>query len=330
MRDVSVCPFCSKMQKDFIDKKGNTQNNSMQSIIIVAFFAFIILAIVFLMQNKYSDDGTQLSAPLSEEKIVSINTQSQDKNPLVQTRREGYDLNEKPFDNENYEYDERTKDFRLVCTRPCPVSKEVLNQEFAAISYAVSTLRGLTQSDLDKNIIPFEVHASEDIRCTFNKTQYIAYMTTFTDNNGHRRGLLCFFFDKINYDRSKFPYSTSVHEVTHLFEVNKLPPSSVIWEGISEMLDSFFLKGNDKNSFCWEGNSKYTNALKFGNDSHWVGGDLFFNLCKQYGLDYDDLPELFKQLDARNGKIDEKTFVELINKIVDSDTSQLFKNAGVI
>ena len=46
---------------------------------------------------------------------------------------------------------------------------------------------------------------------------YLAYATV----RGNR-GLLCFFFDKLEYNRDKFPYSTSVHEVTHLFEYNKI------------------------------------------------------------------------------------------------------------
>lgn len=330
IRNVTFCPFCGKMQKDVIDEKANTQNNSMQNIIIIAFFGVIILTIVFLMQNKSSDESLQLSTPLLEDRIIGVNTPSQqDASNIGQTRREGYDLSERSFDNRDYEYDEQTKDFRLVCSKSCPVGKDVLNQEFAAISYAVSTLRGLTQSDLDKDLLPFEVHASEDPVCPMIPNA-LAYMTTFKDNNGYSRGLLCFFFDKINYDRSKFPYSTSVHEVTHLFEAGKIKHNAIIWEGISEMLESFFVKGNDRNSFCWEGNAWFKDVIKRSDDPHWVGGDLFFELCRQYGFDYDDLPELFRQLDARNGNVDEQTFVGIINKIVGSDTSQLFRNAGVI
>lgn len=318
------------MQKGAIEKEETKQSNSTQNILIIAFFAFIILAVVFLMQNKSSDDGVQLSIHLSEDRIIGVNTPSQqDASNIGKTRRDGYDLSEKPFDNLDYEYDERTKDFRLVCKRPCPVSKEVLNQEFAGMAYAVSTLRGLTQSDLNKDLLPFEIHASEDSVCQ-RIPNALAYMTTFTDTNGYNRGLLCFFFDKLYYDRSKFPYSTSVHEVTHLFEAGKMNHNSVIWEGISEMLESFFVKGNDKNSFCWEGNAWFKEVLKRSDDPHWVGGDLFFELCRQYGFDYDDLPELYRQLDARNGNVDEKEFVKIVNNIVGSDTSKLFRDAKVI
>ena len=38
---------------------------------------------------------------------------------LLKKRKEGYNLNEKPFAGGDYSYDERTVDFRLVCKNPC-------------------------------------------------------------------------------------------------------------------------------------------------------------------------------------------------------------------
>ena len=273
---------------------------------------------------------SDISVPLAEEKIIAIkdNSQSQSNNN-VQKRKEGFSLNDKPFDNRNYAYDERTKDFRFVCSSPCPLSKAILDQEFAAINYAVSTLRGLTKSDINEELMPFEVHASEDSRCP-TLPNALAYKTAFTDNNGYTRGLLCFFFDKLPYNRDKFPYSTSVHEVTHLFEYGKYKDNDIIDEGLSEMLESFFLKGNEKSSFCWQGNAWYKQVLKNSDDPHWVGGDLFFELCRQYGFDYDDLPELFRQLKNRKGNVNEAEFVKIINNIVGSDTTAIFKEAGVV
>lgn len=311
-------------------KKEATQRESkfLPILLIVAFIGVLALIITSLTQDNSSED-VSLTPLLPEEKVVGLNVPAQQNNNQAEQRREGYELNAKPFDERKYEYDERTNDFRLVCSKPCPVSKDIINQEFAAISYAVSTLRGLTKSDLDENIVPFEVHASEDSVCPTNPDA-LAYMTVFTDAKGYNRGLLCFFFDKLRYDRSKFPYSTSVHEVTHLFEAGKIKHNSVLWEGLSEMLESFFVKGNDRNSFCWEGNAWYKDVIKRSDDPHWVGGDLFFELCRQYGFDYNDLPELFRQLDSRGGNVDENVFVGIVNNIVDSDTSQLFRKAGVI
>ncbi len=302
------------------------------SLILGFFFIVFIVLLIFLIQRNSIKEDSELSIPLSEERLISINQQIEDIKRTEEIRKEGYNLNDKPFENGDYSYDERTVDFRLVCRRDCPVSKDILDQEFAAIAYSVSTIRGLTQSDIDAYLLPFEVHASEDNKCKYGS--YLAYKTVFTDSNWFTRGLLCFFFDKIDYDRSKFPYSTSVHEVTHLFEENKVPygsgeGGSILWEGLSEMLESFFLKGST-NSFCWQGNAWYKQVLKNSNDAHWVGGDLFFELCNQYGFDYDDLPELFSQLDMRKGNIDEQEFVQIINNIVGSDTSQLFEKAGVI
>ena len=295
----------------------------------IVFILILTLLLIALNQKTKKIQDTSLDIPLSEERLISIEQEMQRIKGIEEKRKEGYSLSEKPFDNRDYSYDERTVDFRLVCKRPCPLPKNILDQEFAAIAYAVSTLRGLTQSDLDKNVLPFEVHASEDSICPYNP-EALAYMTIFTDSNDYNRGLLCFFFDKLPYNRDKFPYSTSVHEVTHLFEYGKLKHNSILWEGLSEMMESFFLKGNDKNSFCWKGNEWYKQARIFSHDPHWVGGDLFFQLCNQYGFDYDDLPELFRQLGIRNGNVDEKEFVKIINNVVGKDTSDLFRKAGVI
>lgn len=292
------------------------------------FFILFIFFLIFLSQRNSNEENTDLSATLSEERLISINQQIEEIKSIEEKRKEGYNLDDKPFEQGDYSYDERTVDFRLVCRRDCPVSKDILDQEFAAIAYAVSTLRGLTQSDLDKQILPFEVHASEDHICVYGQN-YAAYMTLYTDSNNSTRGLLCFFYDKVPYNRDKFPYSVSVHEVTHLFEHGKYKDNAVIDEGLSEMLESFFLKGST-NSFCWQGNAWYKEVIKNSDDAHWVGGDLFFELCNQYGFDYDDLPELFRQLDNRNSNVDEQGFVQIVNNIVGRDTSQLFRNAGVI
>ena len=295
----------------------------------IAFILILILLLIFLNQKTKKIQDISFDIPLSEERLISIEQEVQRIKNIEEKRKEGYSLNEKPFDDRDYSYNERTLDFRLVCKRPCSLPKNILDQEFAAIAYSISTLRGLTQSDLDKNVLPFEVHASEDPICPLNP-EALAYMTTFTDSNGYNRGLLCFFFDKLPYNRYKFPYSTSVHEVTHLFEYGKLKHNAVLWEGLSEMMESFFLKGNDKNSFCWKGNAWYKQARMVSHDPHWVGGDLFFQLCNQYGFDYDDLPELFRQLKINGGNVDEKEFVKIINNIAGADTSSLFRKAGVI
>jgi hypothetical protein len=299
----------------------------------ICFVAFLIFLFVSYQKNSVAEIR-DTSQTLSEETVLSVSEQINEIKRIEEKRKENFQLNEKPFEDGDYSYDERTVDFRLVCKRACPVSKEVLDQEFAAIAYAVSTVRGLTQSDITPDLLPFEVHASEDARCPLSEGA-AAYMTWYTDSKGYHRGLLCFFHDKIPYDKSKFPYSTSVHEVTHLFEENKLPYTrveggSVLWEGLSEMLESFFVKGNDRNSFCSEGNAWFKDLLKNSHDAHWIGGDLFFELCKQYGFDYDDLPELFRQLELQKGQADEQEFVNIVNNIVRDDTSQLFRNAGVI
>ncbi|MBI5391873.1 hypothetical protein HZB00_02615, partial [Candidatus Woesearchaeota archaeon] len=234
-----------------------------------------------------------------------------------------------PYEQGNYTYDERTVDFRFVCSTPCPVSKEILDQEFAATAYAVSTLRGLTQSDMSSTILPFEVHATQDKRCPYIQGA-AAYKTIITDDNNYTRGLLCFFYDTIPYDRSQFPYSTSVHEVTHLFEEGKYKKNTILDEGLSEMMESFFVKGNEKNSFCWKGNAWFKQVLTVSHDPHFVGGDLFFELCNQYGFDYKDLPALFSEFEKRKGEVDEKEFVTIINGIVGKDTSALFKEKEVI
>ena len=298
--------------------------------IIVSVFLIAVIAIILISINQSTDNSkSDIIVPLAEEKIIAIKDDPQSQNNNIQKRREGFSLNEKPFDEGNYAYDERTKDFRLVCTNPCPVSKTVLDQEFAAISYSLSTLRGLTKSNIEDEIMPFEVHASEDTRCP-TLPSALAYKTTFVDSNGHYRGLLCFFYDKLQYDRSKFPYSTSVHEVTHLFEDGKMTHNSILFEGLSEMMESFFVKGNEKNSFCWQGNNWYGKTVNNPHDPHGTGRQLFFELCKNYGFDYDNLPELFRQLDNAGGNVNEIGFVKIINNIVGSDTIALFKEAGVI
>ena len=309
-------------------------NITVTSVILgICFIAFLTFLFVSY-QNNSGGEIRDTSRVLSEETVVSISEQINEIKRIEDKRKENVKLNEKPFEEVDYSYDERTVDFRLVCRKDCPVSKAVLDQEFAAVAYAVSTLRGLTRSDITPELLPFEVHASEDARCPKHEGA-AAYMTAYRDDNGYVRGLLCFFHDEIPYDRSKFPYSTSVHEVTHLFEEGKVPYKYseggwVLGEGLSEMLESFFRKGNDRSSFCWEGNAWFKKILNNSHDAHWVGGDLFFELCKQHGFDYDNLPELFRQLDLRKGQADEQDFVNIVNDIVGADTSQLFGNAGVI
>ena len=299
--------------------------------IVVGFVVIMALIVTFLSQRQTQEE-IQLT---TSSKLINVvnKVENQPSYQINAVKREGYDLQEKPFANGNYDYDERTNDFRLVCTAPCPISKQVLDQEFAAIAYALSTMRGLTQSDIKREFLPFEVHASEDERCPVIDGA-AAYASPFTDDNGYVRGKLCFFYDKMNYNRDKFPYSTSVHEVVHLFQYNRLPPYSedirAIWEGMAEMMESFFVKGNERNSFCWQGNNWYADE-QYANphDPHGTGRELFFELCTQYGFDYQHLPELFRQIDAFGREVTMREFVSIINSIIGADTSNIFKNAGV-
>lgn len=299
-----------------------------KSILIMAsvFFMFLLVLIIVLLIKSSNNDAINSLEPRElSDKLIKVTTPQDRSVKKEEVRKEGYDLDAKEWRDGNYAYDERTKDFRLVCEKPCPVSKKILDQEFAAIAYSISTLRGLTQSDIDEAYLPFEVHASDDSVCKYGGSNLLAYATVW-DN----RGLLCFFFDKIEYDRSKFPYSTSVHEVTHLFEYNKIKRNRVIYEGLSTIMESFFLKGSERDSFCWEGNNWYWfQQYSNPNDPYGTGAELFFELCNKYGFDYDDLPALFRQLDKK-GTVDEKEFVSIINNIVGADTSHLFRTAGVI
>lgn len=337
--NIKFCNYCGKNLKNEKHIRehpkptsSKSKNSRLPVFLIIIFIGFISLIVVFLNQRSISLGNEDVELLLAEETVKDISQQINEIKTVEEKRREGYSLDEKPFDNRNYAYDERHKDFRLVCTNPCPVSKQVLDQEDAAIEHAIRITRGLTQSDIDKNLLPFEVHASKDDVCPRLKGA-LAYQSSFTDGNGYSRGKLCFFFDEINYNRDKFPYSTSIHEVMHLFQVNKLPPytggSRALWEGLSEMLESFFLKGSGRDSFCWRGNNWWKETQYYNpNDPHGTGRELFFELCNQYGFDYDNLPALFRELEKRD--VDEKGFVDIINNIVGSDTSYLFRNAGVI
>ncbi|MEK6962976.1 MAG: hypothetical protein AABX70_01020 [Nanoarchaeota archaeon] len=265
---------------------------------------------------------------ISKDELISIRPSQEEKNE-PETKIDDYALLEKSFDNINYEYDERTKDFRLVCTTPCPVPKETLDQEFAAIAYAVSTVRGLTKSDINSFLLPFEVHASADEICAM-KQGALAYATSYRDSDGRVRGLLCFFFDQREYDRTRFPYSTSVHEVMHLFEFGKIEENSAILEGLSEVLESFFLQGA-KTSFCDQHNKWWLTEQGINpHDPHDTGRDLFFNLCDQHGFDYNDLPTLFEKLDSLGREATTQEFIQIINQIVGQDTTHLFQEAGAI
>lgn len=302
--------------------------NLFYPILIGSIFTLVILTIIFLRPKIEIKEDINLL--LKEETLIHIDQPIREIQIVEDTRR----LNIKTFEEGNYEYDERTKDFRLVCASPCSVSKRILDQEFAAISYAVSTLRGLTQSDIDENLLPFEVHATADDRCRGDYA--LAYMSKFIDSNGHQRGLLCFFYDELEYNRDKFPYSTSIHEVTHLFQSNKLPYDysteykySILWEGLAEMMDSFFLKGQE-NSFCGEGKLWMRDYSIECTTGHCLGRYLFFNLCDQYGFDYYHLPELFDELDRRKGNLDKIGFIQIINNIVGKDTTHLFREVGMI
>lgn len=308
----------------------NKKNHTFLSIfILIVFLISLSIIIIHFSQKETLEDTSNILPKKLDDSLLQIIDTPETNQQDLGTRREGYDINEKPFDESiKYEYDERTKDFRLVCTNPCPVSKSILDQEFAAISYGISTLRGLTQSDFESEVLPFEVHASEDSICPFWK-KALAYASKYTDSNGYTRGRLCFFFDKLHYNRDKFPYSTSIHEVTHLLEYNKIERNSIIYEGLSEMMDSFFVKGNERNSFCWEGNDWFGGIVNNPEDPHGTGRQLFFTLCNEYGFDYDDLPALFSRIDKKGG-VTIQEFVNIINDIIGRDSSNLFREAGVI
>ncbi len=328
LKGKKFCIACGKQTgKEHLTHTPHAVSATSIAIIIIGIFIF---AIFFLGNTETKDLGpigpSELTDTLKEVRAP------QSQQITVTKKREGFSLNEKPFAPGNYDYDERSPDFRLVCAHPCPVSRTVLEQEFAAITYGVSTLRGLTNSNIDKSILPFEVHATEDAICP--KIDAPAYMSTFTDTGGYTRGKLCFLFDKVEYDRSKFPYSTSVHEITHLFQRGRFPPyqgsDRILTEGLSMVLDSFFEKGSVRDSFCWQGNAWYSKVAQSTDSVHKKGASLFFELCNQYGFDYDSLPELFRQLDVKSRPVTTQEFINIINSITGKDTSHLFKKVGVI
>jgi len=296
------------------------------SIFTVIVISLAIILIVVAISQKQTPEEEVQEGPINLLDRLKGIVQKPQEEPQVELKREDIDF--KPFVEGNYAYDERTPDFRFVCTNPCPVSEDILDQEFAAFSYAVSTLRGITQSDLEPFVLPFEAHASEDSVCP-RISGALAYANTFKDDNGHTRGITCFFFDELAYDRSKFPYSTSIHEINHLFEFGKFEFNLAIFEGLSEMMDSFFVKGSDRDSFCWKNNNWYGEIVNRPNDPHGTGRQLFFELCNQYGFDYDDLPALFGEADKKEGPLTTREFVQTINKIVGTDTSHLFRDAGI-
>lgn len=322
-KSKKFCTGCGRRLGDAPRVRSHALSATIIAIIVLGAIAFVLL---FFRNPSVSEEVEPLGPTELVETVTQI-TAPQPAPVVVEKRREGYAPEEKPFEDGDYAYDQRTPEFRLVCTRQCPVSKVILDQELAAITYAVSTLRGLTKSDINKELLPFEVHASEDKRCPVLKGA-AAYQTTYVDVTGNSRGLLCFFYEKMLYDRSKFPYSTSIHEVAHLFLRGKYEFHPVIDEGLAEILDSFFLKGNERNSFCWRGNEWYAPGPGV-HDPHPVGRAMFFKLCKEYGFDYEDLPELFGQINQRGGYVSQKDFVGIINNIVGADTSVLFREAGV-
>jgi len=298
--------------------------------IVIGFVVIMVLVVVSLSQRQTQEE-IQFSAPSQLIDTVKNIEEQRTYQQSNEVRREGYDIDEKPFDERYYPYDERTADFRLVCSAPCPVSKTILEQELAAISYALSTIRGITKTDIKKNLLPFEVHATEDHICKWGIGA--AYATSFTDDNGNVRGLLCFFYDRINYNREKFPYETSVHEVVHLFQRERFPryvgEDRILTEGLSMVLDSFFEKGSVIDSFCWQGNDWFSKQASRTDSVHVKGGSLFFELCKQYGFDYGSLPALFDGLDKLGHTASTREFANIINGIVGADTSHLFREAGV-
>jgi len=335
--NTKFCTYCGKnlSKKNKIKEQHETKKPShlnLSIFLVVIFIGLVTLIVVFLNQRTISTKSDNIQLVLPEDKLLEIEQQIKEIKSLEERRKVSY-INEKPFVKGNYGYDDRTRDFRFVCSKPCPVQKQILDQESAAISVALSTLRGITKSDINEKLLPFEVHASEDNICPDKGAP--AYMSGFfVDSNGYQRGLLCFKFDKVEYDRSNFPYSTSVHEVNHLFQEGKFPEytgnNRILTEGLSMILDSFFEKGNQKDSFCWQGNNWYSQIASRTDSVHIKGASLFFELCNQYGFDYNNLPELFRQLERKNGNVAVSDFISIVNNIVGDDTSHIFRNVGVI
>ena len=338
---MKYCPFCGQKPENtkhcihcganLTRKKSTSDNTKTSQIAAITISFLVVVGIIIIIKLKSStqiETAQPFLQPRTDETVISIREDHQ--KPISSAlKREGYDLNAKPFDNRNYEYDQRTKAFRFVCKIPCPVSKDILDQEFNAIDKSVSILRGLTQSDLHPNLLPFEVHASEDEVCG-RIPGALAYANRFQDLNGYTRGKLCFFFEQLSYDRTRFPYSTSVHEVTHLFEFGKIETNLPIYEGLAEVMESFFLRGT-KTSFCDQNNKWWLSEIGINpHDPHDTGRELFFQLCIQYGFDYDDLPTLFQKIDQSGREITTQEFIQIINQIVGTDTTYLFQEAGAI
>lgn len=302
----------------------------------VVLIAAVVFVIIGLSQRMNENGGVTLLDEPKGETITGIDAPAPQE-ISVETRKEGVADYGTQTDFINFDYDERTNDFRLLCASPCPVSNDVLDQEFASIAHSIQVMRGVTQSDIDSSLLPIDVHASEDVFCPFYDYAG-AYSNTFFDGNKYR-GQLCFFYDTVPYDRSNFPYSTSIHEVMHQFQYYKLPRGErqegghILWEGLAEMMESIFLRANDKLSYCadkgtWWLDRFEANDNEYTTEAHNAGRALFVDLCLSHGFDYDDLPALFDGMEAGTLTTD-ADFVNLMSQVVGEDTRATFAKYGV-
>ena len=232
------------------------------------------------------------------------------------------------FDDYNYQLELKNEDFRLVCIQGCSASDERFNESFSDLSRYVSLLKEVTKTNIVEEYAPFEAHATEDFRCKFASENTLAYANVMRDGNNITRGLMCLKSNEIATD------VIVVHELTHLWRLNRFPyndaPEKLISEGFAGVMSSLSYPSNTNNSFCWEGNSPAVrgSGSSYEDRLYAKGRQLFYELCIDHGFDTDDVPELFNKLD-KNPPSNAEEFVLIINEVVGEDTTKTFEKAGV-
>lgn len=213
--------------------------------------------------------------------------------------------------------------FKLVCAKPCSLNQEKLDEIYFQMAHAMIDFEKNLKVDIFKFFKSIEVHAEPDKVCN-KEVPACAYASILGQTPELRRGFICNIVKGCESSLEVY-----LHELAHMIWKNHDVPISFN-EGFSEVI-SAIISGNQK-SFC-DKEFHIESSTLFGLikkkktvTPYTKGEELFYQLCKKYGFDFEHLPLFFQKASKYPNYYSSglvfNDFVNIISSIVDEDVSQ--------
>ncbi len=228
----------------------------------------------------------------------------------------GYVDSYNPWDGTIKTYLDDTAEYRksngiieVVCEAKCPIPVEILDAKYEGVLLTVEALKDLFNAEFSSSILPIRVHLNVDSYCSQNfldttGTGFFGY--DFEDGGTHlciysyEKTIKQTFATPLNVETSSTPSEVlTIHELTHallkseVHIVNELPKETPDYDRINTYynFEEVIAKAASFNIVRPKTSLYYTDTLcenKFDN--------YLVDLCNNYGLDYDDFPEIYRML----------------------------------